>query len=83
MRVPWNYEEPACAEVGGDFWFPEKAEDSREIKMAKQLCLSCTHKTECLEWAINNEMFGIWGGKTANERQRIRTMRRKNSARSN
>lgn len=80
MRVPWNYEEPKCAEVGGDFWFPEKAEDSTEIRMAKQLCVSCTHKKECLEWGINNEMFGIWGGLTSKERQRIRVMRNKKSA---
>ena len=75
MRGPWQFEEPACAEVGGDLWFPEKNEDTREMRMAKQLCLSCTHKTECLEWAISNEMFGIWGGKSAVERKNIRRMR--------
>ena len=75
MRGPWQFEEPACAEVGGDLWFPEKNEDTREMRMAKQLCLSCTHKTECLEWAISNEAFGIWGGKSAVERKNIRRMR--------
>ena len=77
MRGPWQFEEPACAEVGGDLWFPEKNEDTREMRMAKQLCLSCTHKTECLEWAVKNEMFGIWGGKSAVERKNIRRMRAK------
>ena len=77
MRGPWLFEEPACAEIGGDLWFPEKNEDTREMRMAKQLCLSCTHKTECLEWAVKNEMFGIWGGKSAVERKNIRRMRAK------
>jgi WhiB family redox-sensing transcriptional regulator len=80
MRGPWWYEEPACAEVGSDFWFPDKAEDSREIQMAKRLCHSCTHKEECLEWGINNEAFGIWGGLTSKERQRIRVKRKRQSA---
>ena len=80
MRVPWLFEEPACAEIGSDFWFPEKAEDSYEIRTAKKLCGSCTHKSECLEWGISNEAFGIWGGLTAKERQRIRTMRKRKSA---
>ena len=77
MRGPWQFEEPACAEIGGDLWFPDKNEDTREMRMAKQLCLSCTHKTECLEWAVKNEMFGIWGGKSAVERKNIRRMRAK------
>ena len=63
--------------IGGDLWFPDKNEDTREMRMAKQLCLSCTHKTECLEWAVKNEMFGIWGGKSAVERKNIRRMRAK------
>lgn len=80
MRGPWEFENPRCAEVGVELFFPEKNEDTIEMKMAKQLCLSCTHKNECLEWAIINEMHGIWGGKSAVERKRIRSMRRKKSA---
>ena len=72
MRVPWEYEEPACAEVGSNFWFPEKGEDSTEIEIAKRICSLCTHKSECLEWGMKNEVFGIWGGYTARQRQAMR-----------
>lgn len=80
MRVPWQYEEPKCAEIGGEFWFPEKAEDSSENRLAKRICGMCIHKTECAEWGIANEIFGVWGGLSARERQKIRTSRRKKSA---
>ena len=80
MRGPWQFEEPSCAEVGGDFWFPEKNGIAIELQIAKKICASCTHKTECLEWALANEDFGIWGGTTNIERRRIKRMRRRKSA---
>jgi hypothetical protein len=83
MRVPWQFEEPACAEVGGNFWFPEKNDSSIEMTIAKNICSSCTHKTECLEWAIDNFEHGIWGGTNNLTRQRIRAKRSKQSAKSN
>ena len=75
MRGPWEYEEPACAEVGGDFWFPEKNEDSTELIFARRICALCTHKTECLEWALENERFGIWAGTNERTRQQMRARR--------
>ena len=79
MRGPWAFETPACAEIGGDFWFPEKADTSSEMFLAKSICGSCTHKTECLEWAIDNERFGIWGGTTETQRQGMRVRRAKSN----
>ena len=75
MREPRFYENPACAQVGGDFWFPEKSDgssNSAEMVMAKSICKSCLHRSECAEWGINKERFGIWGGLTENERRNIR-----------
>jgi hypothetical protein len=54
MREPRFYENPACASVGGDFWFPEKH--------------TCPHKAECAEWGIYNEVHGVWGGLTQQDR---------------
>lgn len=78
MREPRFYEEPACAEVGGDLFFPERFEQpfgNIEINMAKKICLSCTHKNECAEWGINKEIHGIWGGLTEIQRRIIRRQR--------
>jgi len=75
MREPRFYENPSCAEVGGDFWFPEKADGSMntvEMVMAKSICRTCPHKAECAEWGINKETHGIWGGMTEKERRPLR-----------
>jgi WhiB family redox-sensing transcriptional regulator len=75
VREPRFYENPACASVGGDFWFPEKSDGSMnsvEMLMAKSICKSCLHRTECAEWGIYRERFGIWGGLTEFERRSIR-----------
>ena len=82
MRDPGFYENPACASVGGDFWFPEKASDSGDIALAKSICGGCLHRTECAEWGIKNESFGIWGGLSQNARTRIRRKKNINIKRS-
>ena len=75
MREPRFYENPSCAEIGGDFWFPEKADglmNTVEMVMAKSICRTCPHKAECAEWGINKEVHGIWGGLAPREREYIR-----------
>jgi WhiB family redox-sensing transcriptional regulator len=80
MREPREYETPLCAEIGGDFWFPER-DDPEHRKLldpsyAKSICGRCVHKVECAQWGISNERFGIWGGLTEFERNQLR--KRKN-----
>jgi hypothetical protein len=75
MRSPRFYENPSCAQVGGEFWFPERTDGSMntvEMVMAKSICHTCPHKAECAEWGINKEQFGIWGGLTQADRVPIR-----------
>lgn len=78
MREPREYEAPLCAQVGGDYWFPENGDDSdydhSNIQKAKRICSGCIHRIECAEWGIHNERFGIWGGLTT---QQIRIIRRR------
>lgn len=66
MREPREFEAPLCAEVGGDWWFPEKevADDKEQLHSiyAKRICGSCQHRVECAEWGIHHEQYGIWGG---------------------
>jgi hypothetical protein len=78
MREPRFYENPYCADVGGDFWFPEKENGylyAKEMEMAKSICGMCPHQTECAEWGIKNEVHGIWGGLAPRTRANIRTKR--------
>jgi WhiB family redox-sensing transcriptional regulator len=76
VREPREYENPLCAEIGGDFWFPERDNpENRKLldpSYAKSICRSCIHKTECAQWGIKNERFGIWGGLTEYERTLLR-----------
>ena len=59
-----------CAQTDPEAFFPEKGGSTRE---AKQVCLSCEVRAECLEYALgNDERFGIWGGLSERERRKLK-----------
>lgn len=67
---------PVCQETDPESWFPESGGESYELRVAKKYCGSCPAQRECAVYAIvANEMYGIWGGLTANQRQDIRNGR--------
>jgi len=73
MRVPWEYENPICAEIGVEFFYPETNQIGKlHIKKLANFCKLCSHLTECAEWGIYKEEFGVWGGLSANQRKVIR-----------
>ena len=77
MREPREYENPLCAQSGGDFWFPEQGLGrTPEAVYARSICNQCIHKAECAEWGINNEIYGIWGGLSEYDRKQIRRQRK-------
>lgn len=48
------------------------SEDKHVMKLAKSVCLKCVVAHECLTFAVkNHERFGIWGGFTPRERNKI------------
>ena len=56
-----------CAQVHPDLHYPEKGET---VRAAKQICMACEVRLQCLDYAIDrNETFGIWGGKSARRAQ--------------
>ena len=58
-----------CAQVGGDFWHPERGESALS---AKRVCLNCEVRVQCLQWALDHdERFGVFGGYSERERRRI------------
>ena len=72
MRSPREFENPLCAQVDGELWFPDKGGN---VDAAKSICNQCSHKTECAEWGIKHERHGIWGGLSGNDRRTIRRKR--------
>ena len=44
----------------------------RQTRAAKAICRGCPVRNDCLTWALENAEGGIWGGKTDEERRRMR-----------
>ena len=62
----------ACAQIGpaDDYFFPEKG---FSLKPAKNICNStCEVRAQCLAFALKNRIpHGVWGGLSAQERNKI------------
>ncbi|WP_431802322.1 WhiB family transcriptional regulator [Microbacterium sp. bgisy203] len=59
-----------CAQTDPEAFFPEKGGSTRD---AKRICTTCDVRTECLEYALqNDERFGIWGGLSERERRKLK-----------
>ena len=59
-----------CAQTDPEAFFPEKGGSTRD---AKKVCVSCEVRSECLEYALeNDERFGIWGGLSERERRKLK-----------
>lgn len=67
-------------EMGVDIWFaPDNPGGPKEgsgitgekdrIRRAKKICKDCPVLRECLEYAIDQNCVGIWGGMDTQERQ--------------
>jgi len=79
LREPWDYEDPACAEVGTALFYAPDPEDMFKgarwedpYVYAKKVCGTCVHKLECAEWGMENEEHGVWGGLSPRDRKRLR-----------
>lgn len=42
-----------------------------DIQVAKRICRGCTVQQLCLEYALQTEEYGIWGGATPEERRAL------------
>jgi WhiB family redox-sensing transcriptional regulator len=61
-----------CAQVDPEAFFPDKGGSTRQ---AKQVCMSCLVRAECLDWALDHgERFGIWGGLSERERRKLKNL---------
>lgn len=58
----------ACRSSDPDELFVQGAAQNR----AKNVCLGCVVRTECLADALDNQVeFGVWGGMTERERRAV------------
>jgi WhiB family redox-sensing transcriptional regulator len=64
---------PPCTNTDPELWFGDVEEGYDYSRMAKELCKLCPARQPCAEYAvIAKEQYGIWGGTSPKERQRLR-----------
>lgn len=69
VRVKWQ-DRAACQGWDTNIFFPERGQPTSQ---AKRICAECPVTRECLQWAEDTLTFhGVFGGLSANERERIR-----------
>jgi len=65
-----------CSQLPECF-FPEDEPDlylrKKLIAVAKEVCNDCPVRLRCFDYALSAGMVGIWGGTTAEERQKLRS----------
>ncbi len=69
--LAWK-EQGLCREVDADVFFPERGQPSTE---AKEICMMCPVRTECLEYALGRTEHGVWGGTSERQRQKMQGRR--------
>lgn len=72
----------ACKGQPTDWWFPlyqqlagssgTVREQRQNMEMAKEICRSCSVRTQCLEYSLHHEPLGVWGGLDERERHAMR-----------
>lgn len=73
LRPEWM-KGAVCASVDPELWFPAKEADPGF--RAKRICRSCPVRIECLAYAMaNDEPYGIWGGKSRQERAKLKLVK--------
>lgn len=87
VRGPWRALRPpaeewreraACRGKPVDWWVPSHGPVGITLYTpdAARICAACPVRTECLDFAIEHQEHGYWGGTSERERVRIRWERR-------
>jgi WhiB family transcriptional regulator, redox-sensing transcriptional regulator len=76
-------ERAACLGEDPELFFPigSAAPALAQEAVAKAVCLGCSVRDECLDWALDTAQdAGVWGGLGEEERREIRRARRRRTA---
>jgi WhiB family redox-sensing transcriptional regulator len=78
VQVPLDYDRwqdaAACQGMDASTFYAHDGQRAASLRQhddaAKQICASCPVVRQCLQYALDTrEAWGVWGGKTADERQ--------------
>jgi WhiB family redox-sensing transcriptional regulator len=71
-----------CLGIKTAIFFPEFAQSDRAWQNARRICSRCPVRDECLRFALQwdelEDRWGMFAGLTPNERNLVRSQRRKN-----
>jgi WhiB family transcriptional regulator, redox-sensing transcriptional regulator len=71
---PWM-SKACCRGSDADSFFPS---NGLGVEAVRRVCEACPVRVDCLEYALANRLdYGVWGGTSERERQRILRERRK------
>lgn len=71
MSEQWR-DQALCQSRDPELFFPERSNSTRANKEAKQVCHACEVERECLTYALEADVDGVWGGTSPRERDRLR-----------
>ena len=61
----------ACNNMDTEIFFPEDNGPAAKAE-AVHICSTCTSADKCLDYALHNDVQGIWAGTNEYERKKIR-----------
>jgi len=63
---------PPCQTTDPEVWFDNKDDGHMNYNVAKRFCNQCPVINECAKYALEaEEPFGVWGGLSARERDKM------------
>lgn len=69
-QIDLSWRDHAACIGKSDLFFSDNM--STVVSKAKQVCSTCVVRLKCLDHAMKNHEFGVWGGMTANERRKAK-----------
>jgi hypothetical protein len=69
-----GFDDPKWAGFHADRWYPTEAHETPEL--AKTLCGGCPVTEDCFNFAMLNDVEGVWGATTKKQRDEARKMRK-------
>lgn len=61
-----------CRGADPDLFSPQPWQDSEP---ARSICRRCPVRAECLSYALEHNLHGIWGGTSGNQRTKLKSRR--------
>lgn len=69
--------EAACAGSDTEQFFCDPWTEKEKLQKVLQTCFSCPVINQCLSYAVDNRLEGVWGGTTETERTKLVSKRRR------